>query len=64
VEKITPATAQTFEQAKDEAREQVANERQEIVMQGYMDGAKSEVGFKPAGAPAAKPAAKTKKVAQ
>ena len=29
VEKITPAVAQTFEEAKDAAREQAASERQE-----------------------------------
>lgn len=70
VEKITPAKQQTFEEAKDEAREQATSERQETVMEGYMAGAKSEVGFKLAGAdprPAAKtpakPAAKVKKVA-
>jgi len=47
VEKITPAVPQTFEVAKDAAKEQATAERQEIVMQGYMDGVKKEVGFKP-----------------
>jgi parvulin-like peptidyl-prolyl isomerase len=46
VEKITPAVAQTFEAAKDAAKEQATAERQEVVMQGYMDGVKKEVGFK------------------
>jgi peptidyl-prolyl cis-trans isomerase C len=65
VEKITPAAAQTFEQVKDDAREQVASERQDAVMQGYIDGARNEVGFR-AGAPAggARPAKKAKKAAQ
>jgi parvulin-like peptidyl-prolyl isomerase len=48
VEKITPAVAQTFEAAKDSAKEQATAERQEVVMQGYMDGVKKEVGFKSA----------------
>jgi parvulin-like peptidyl-prolyl isomerase len=65
VEKITPAVAQTFEQVKDDAREQVASERQEAVMAGYIDGARSEVGFHVATpGVAAKPAKKTKKAAQ
>lgn len=46
VEKITPAVAQTFEAAKDAAKEQATAERQESVMQAYMDKAKKEVGFK------------------
>jgi len=46
VEKITPAEAQTFEAAKDAAKEQATAERQELVMAGYMDGVKKEVGFK------------------
>jgi parvulin-like peptidyl-prolyl isomerase len=65
VEKITPAAAQTFDQAKDEAREQVSNERQEAIMEEYMDKAKKEVGFRAAPAPgAAKSATRTKKAAQ
>jgi peptidyl-prolyl cis-trans isomerase C len=65
VEKITPAASQTFEQVKDEAREQATSERQEAVMRGYIDGARSEVGFR-ATTPgvAAKPAKKAKKAAQ
>ena len=46
VEKITPAVAQTFDAAKDAAKEQATAERQESVMQAYMDKAKKEVGFK------------------
>ena len=46
VEKITPSVAQTFEAAKDAAREAASAERQETVMAGYMDGVKKEVGFK------------------
>jgi peptidyl-prolyl cis-trans isomerase C len=52
VEKITPAVAQTFEAAKDSAKEQAVAERQEAVMQAYMDKVKKEVGFKSAGAKA------------
>jgi peptidyl-prolyl cis-trans isomerase C len=57
VEKITPAVAQTFDAAKDSAKEQATAERQELVMQGYMDGVKKEVAFKAAPAPKAKLAA-------
>jgi peptidyl-prolyl cis-trans isomerase C len=64
VEKVTPAVAQTFEQAKDEAREQATSERQETVMQGYIQGARAEVGYRNAAPVAAKPAKKAKKVAQ
>jgi peptidyl-prolyl cis-trans isomerase C len=46
VEKITPAVAQTFDAAKDTAREQATAERQEQVMQAYIDRVKKEVGFK------------------
>jgi peptidyl-prolyl cis-trans isomerase C len=46
VEKITPAVAQTFEVAKDAAREQATSERQERVMQAYIDGVKKQIGFK------------------
>jgi parvulin-like peptidyl-prolyl isomerase len=46
VEKITPAVAQTFEAAKDSAKELATADRQEQVMQAYMDKVKKEVGFK------------------
>ncbi len=46
VEKITPAAAQTFDAVKDVAKEQAVAERQEAVMQAYMDKVKKEVGFK------------------
>ena len=51
VEKITPAVAQKFDDVKDAAKEQATAERQEAVMQEYMDKAKKEVGFKAASAP-------------
>jgi parvulin-like peptidyl-prolyl isomerase len=57
VEKITPAAAQTFEAAKDSAREQATSERQEQVMQAYIDGVKKQIGFKLGGGDA-KPSAK------
>jgi peptidyl-prolyl cis-trans isomerase C len=51
VEKITPAVAQTFDAAKDSAKEQATAARQEQVMQEYMDKVKKEVGFKASTAP-------------
>jgi parvulin-like peptidyl-prolyl isomerase len=45
VEKITPATPQTFEAAKDTAKQQAASERQEKVMEDYMKAAKAETGY-------------------
>jgi parvulin-like peptidyl-prolyl isomerase len=68
VEKITPAAAQTFEAAKEAAKEQATAERQEEVMKTYLDAAKKEMGFKlmppppapkPAATPAPEPAAAT-----
>ena len=46
VEKITPAAAQTFEAAKDAAKEQATAERQDAVMKTYMDGVKRQIGYK------------------
>jgi len=51
VEKITPAVAQTFEAAKESAKEQATAARQEQVMQDYMDKVKKDVGFKLSPAP-------------
>ena len=45
VEKINPATQQTFEAAKEAVTKQVTTDRQEQVMKTYMDAAKKEVGF-------------------
>jgi len=56
VEKITPAAAETFDAAKDEAKEQASTERQEQVMKTYMDAARKEMAFK--AAPAPKPEAR------
>lgn len=50
VEKITPAVAQTFETAKDAARQQATAERQEQVMKAYLDTVKKEVHFVEGGA--------------
>jgi parvulin-like peptidyl-prolyl isomerase len=49
VEKITPAVQETFEAAKEAATKLATTERQEQVMHAYMDAAKKEVGFVPAG---------------
>jgi peptidyl-prolyl cis-trans isomerase C len=46
VEKITPAVAQTFDQAKDAAKEQATAERQEQVYQAYTEKVRKEVGLK------------------
>ena len=68
VEKITPAVAETFEAAKEAAKQHVTAEKQEEVMKTYMDAAKKLVGYTegdaaPAPAPAsAKP--KTRKGAK
>jgi parvulin-like peptidyl-prolyl isomerase len=51
VEKITPAVAQTFDAVKDSAKEQATADRQEQVMQAYMDKVKKEVGFKASAVP-------------
>jgi len=59
VEKISPSAAQTFETAKDSAKEQATAERQEAVMRGYLDGVRKEVGFQ-AGPAAGKAPAKVK----
>jgi len=68
VEKITPAVAQTFDQVKDQAREQAASELQEQVMAAYLAKVKKEVGFKPAApakaASAPAPAAQAAQAAQ
>jgi parvulin-like peptidyl-prolyl isomerase len=58
VEKITPAVAQTFDAAKDAAKEQASAERQEQVMKTYLDAVKKEMGYKlmPPPAPAPEPA--------
>jgi parvulin-like peptidyl-prolyl isomerase len=65
VEKITPAAAQTFDQAKDSAREMATAERQEQVMQAYLAAARKDVGYLEGAGPAAKgkPAAKLAKPA-
>jgi parvulin-like peptidyl-prolyl isomerase len=54
VEKITPAVPETFEAAKDSAKELASAERQEAVMKVYIDQVKKEVGFKPGPAVPAK----------
>ena len=54
VEKITPAVPETFEAAKDSAKELASAERQEAVMKVYIDKVKKEVGFKPGPAVPAK----------
>jgi len=46
VEKIKPAVAQTFDEAKDSAKEQAMAERQEQVMKTYLDGLRKEMGYK------------------
>jgi parvulin-like peptidyl-prolyl isomerase len=56
VEKITPAVAQTFEAAKETAKQMAAADKQEAVMTAYMDAAKAEAGYHE-GAPAAAPKA-------
>jgi len=62
VEKLSPAAAQTFEAAKDAAKEQATAERQEKVMRAYLDEVKKEVGFK--AGDAAKPKARTRTAAK
>ena len=65
VEKLSPAAAQTFEAAKDAAKEQATAERQEKVMRAYLDAVKKEVGFKSVDPGKAKPKTRTAaKVAQ
>ncbi|BDU70948.1 peptidylprolyl isomerase [Mesoterricola silvestris] len=66
VEKITPAVPQTFEAAKESAKQMAATDNQEKVMNEYMDAARKEVGFHEGAAPAAKaaPAPKAKKGAK
>jgi len=63
VEKITPAVPQTFDAAKDAAKQQAAAERQEEVMTAYMDKAKKLVGYTEGDVPAPAPA-KTRKGAK
>ena len=64
VEKITPAAPQTFETAKEAAKQQAVAERQEKVMKTYMDAVKKEVGFREGAAKAAAKPASAKKVAK
>jgi parvulin-like peptidyl-prolyl isomerase len=45
VEKVNPAMPQTFEAAKEAARQQATTERQEAVMTGYMEEAKAATGY-------------------
>lgn len=45
VEKVTPAVPQTFEAAKEAARQQASTERQETVMNDYMEAARKEARF-------------------
>ncbi|HLO66659.1 MAG TPA: peptidylprolyl isomerase [Holophaga sp.] len=45
VEKLTPAAPQTFEAAKETARQQAAAEKNERVMAAYLDAARQEVGY-------------------
>jgi parvulin-like peptidyl-prolyl isomerase len=63
VEKVTPAVPQTFEAAKEAAKQQLTTETQEKVMNTYMDAAKKETGYHEGAAPVA-PAAKGKKGAK
>lgn len=53
VEKLTPASAQTFEEAKEAARQQAGADRAEEVMNAYMDEAKAQVQYHEGPAPAA-----------
>lgn len=65
VEKITPAAPQPFEEAKDAARQQLTAERQEQVMNAYMDEAKTQVRYHEGTAPeAAKPVSASKHTAK
>lgn len=62
VEKLNPSVPQTFEAAKETARQQAAAEKNERVMTAYLEAARKEVGFaEGAAAEAAKPAAKPAK---
>jgi len=56
VEKLTPATPQTFEAAKEAAKQQATAERQESVMTNYMNEAKQETDFKEGAAATKAPA--------
>jgi parvulin-like peptidyl-prolyl isomerase len=66
VEKITPAVPQTFETAKEAAKQQASADVQEKVMNEYMDAARKEVAYHEGAAPAAPaaPAAKVRKGAK
>jgi peptidyl-prolyl cis-trans isomerase C len=57
VEKITPAETQAFETAKDAARQQAQAERQELVMNGYLEALRKELGYQEGGAAHQAPAA-------
>ncbi len=61
VDKITPAVPQTFEAAKESAKQQATTDRQEKVMNEYMDAARKEVAFTEG---AAAPVAKARKGAK
>ncbi len=56
VEKVNPSVPQTFEAAKETARQQAAAEKNEAIMNAYMEAARKEVGYHEGAVPAARPA--------
>ncbi|WP_306598139.1 peptidylprolyl isomerase [Geothrix sp. 21YS21S-2] len=62
VDKITPAAPQTFETAKEAAKQQATTDKQEKIMNEYMEAARKEVAYHEGAATA--PAAKARKGAK
>lgn len=63
VDKITPAVPQTFETAKEAAKQQATTDKQEKIMNEYMDAARKEVAYHE-GSDQAMPAPKARKGAK